>query len=65
MRRAVPCRPRRPFTDVQAHIEGNRELVAERVAATVVALERRAADRLEVVPLVYGEDADARQRPGC
>ena len=36
----------RPFTDVQAHIEANRELVAQRVAATAVAIERAAADGL-------------------
>jgi glyoxylase-like metal-dependent hydrolase (beta-lactamase superfamily II) len=47
----------RPFTDVQAHIEANRELVAQRVAATAVAIEREPLTAYEVVPHVHGEDA--------
>jgi len=47
----------RPFTDVQAHIEANRELVAQRVAATAVAIEHRPLTAYEVVPLVHGPDA--------
>lgn len=47
----------RPFTDVQAHIEANRELVAQRVAATAVAIESEALTAYEVVPLVHGPDA--------
>jgi glyoxylase-like metal-dependent hydrolase (beta-lactamase superfamily II) len=47
----------RPFTDVQAHIEANRELVAQRVAATAVAIEDRALTAYEVVPHVHGPDA--------
>jgi glyoxylase-like metal-dependent hydrolase (beta-lactamase superfamily II) len=47
----------RPFTDVQAHIEANRELVAQRVAATAVAIEGRPLTAYEVVPLVHGENA--------
>jgi len=47
----------RPFTDVQAHIEANRELVAQRVAATAVAIESRPLTAYEVVPLVHGENA--------
>jgi glyoxylase-like metal-dependent hydrolase (beta-lactamase superfamily II) len=47
----------RPFTDVQAHIEANRELVAQRVAATAVAIEHEPLTAYEVVPLVHGPDA--------
>lgn len=47
----------RPFTDVQAHIDANRELVAQRVAATAVAIEGKALTAYEVVPLVHGPDA--------
>jgi glyoxylase-like metal-dependent hydrolase (beta-lactamase superfamily II) len=47
----------RPFTDVQAHIEANRELVAQRVAATAVAIESRPLTAYEVVPLVHGDNA--------
>jgi glyoxylase-like metal-dependent hydrolase (beta-lactamase superfamily II) len=47
----------RPFTDVQAHIEANRVLVAQRVAATAVAIESRPLTAYEVVPLVHGPDA--------
>ena len=47
----------RPFTDVQAHIEANRELVAQRVAATAVAIEHEPRTAYEVVPLVHGEGA--------
>ena len=36
----------RTFTDVHAHVDGNRELVAERLAATAAALGGRAADGL-------------------
>jgi glyoxylase-like metal-dependent hydrolase (beta-lactamase superfamily II) len=46
----------RPFTDVHAHVEGNRVLVAERLHAIRAALA--AKDPLtvfEIVPLVYGE----------
>jgi glyoxylase-like metal-dependent hydrolase (beta-lactamase superfamily II) len=47
----------RPFTDVQAHIEANRELVAQRVAATAVAIEEHPLTAYEVVPHVHGPDA--------
>lgn len=46
----------RPFTGVQAHIEANRQLVAQRVAATAVAIEREPLTAYEVVPKVHGED---------
>jgi len=47
----------RPFTDVQAHIEANRELVAQRVAATAVAIEKEPLTAYEVVPHLHGPDA--------
>ena len=47
----------RPFTDVQAHIQAYRELVAQRVAAAAVAIERGPLTAYEVVPHVHGEDA--------
>jgi hypothetical protein len=47
----------RPFTDVQAHVEANRELVAQRVAATAVAIEHEPLTAYEVVPHVHGENS--------
>jgi glyoxylase-like metal-dependent hydrolase (beta-lactamase superfamily II) len=46
----------RPFTDVQAHIDANRELVAHRVAAAAVAIEGRPLTAYEVVPYVHGPE---------
>ncbi|HEY4279348.1 MAG TPA: MBL fold metallo-hydrolase [Conexibacter sp.] len=46
----------RPFTDVEAHIEANRELVAQRVAAAAVAIEGAPLTAYEVVPYIYGDD---------
>jgi len=45
----------RPFTDVHAHVEGNRQLVAERVAAVLGALDGRPRTAVEIAPGVYGE----------
>lgn len=46
----------RPFTDVRAHIEANRALVGERVAAVEAALRgNRGRTAYEIVPEVYGE----------
>jgi glyoxylase-like metal-dependent hydrolase (beta-lactamase superfamily II) len=45
----------RTFTDVNAHIEGNRRLVAERLASVLGALGARPLTAFEVVPHVYGE----------
>ncbi len=45
----------RPFTDVHAHIEGNRKLVAERLAAVVAALDGQPRTAVEISPSVYGE----------
>lgn len=47
----------RPFTDVQAHIDAYRELVAQRVAAAAVAIEDTPRTAYEIVPQVHGPDA--------
>ena len=45
----------RTFTDVQAHIEGNRKLVAERLASVLAAVQERPLSAFEVAPHVYGD----------
>jgi glyoxylase-like metal-dependent hydrolase (beta-lactamase superfamily II) len=45
----------RPFTDVDGHIEANRALIAERLAAIRAALASGPLTAFEIVPLVYGE----------
>jgi glyoxylase-like metal-dependent hydrolase (beta-lactamase superfamily II) len=45
----------RTFTDVGAHIEGNRALVAERLEATLGGLTSGPLSALEVVPAIFGE----------
>jgi glyoxylase-like metal-dependent hydrolase (beta-lactamase superfamily II) len=45
----------RPFADVRAHIEANRALVRERLAAVERALRDGPKTAVEVVPEVYGE----------
>jgi glyoxylase-like metal-dependent hydrolase (beta-lactamase superfamily II) len=46
----------RPFTDVHAHVEGNRALVAERLAGVRAALAGGAPlTVVEIIPRVYGE----------
>lgn len=45
----------RPFTDVEAHIRANRELVAERLRATRAGLVDMPLTALELVPAIYGE----------
>ena len=46
----------RPFTDVHAHVEGNRALVAERLQAVRAALAPgEPLTVVEIVPRVYGE----------
>jgi glyoxylase-like metal-dependent hydrolase (beta-lactamase superfamily II) len=45
----------RPFTDVAAHIEGNRELVATRLAAVRGLLAGGPATAWELAPRLYGE----------
>jgi glyoxylase-like metal-dependent hydrolase (beta-lactamase superfamily II) len=45
----------RTFTDVHAHIRGNRTLVGERLARIQQALEGRELTVFEIVPHVYGD----------
>jgi len=46
----------RPFTDLHGHVEGNRALVAERLAAIVGELrERGEATAFDLLPAIYGE----------
>jgi glyoxylase-like metal-dependent hydrolase (beta-lactamase superfamily II) len=45
----------RSFTDVHAHIEGNRQLVSQRLAAVLAALDGEPRTALEISPTVYGE----------
>ncbi|HLM84714.1 MAG TPA: MBL fold metallo-hydrolase [Solirubrobacteraceae bacterium] len=45
----------RTFTDVHAHIRGNRTLVAERLVRVREALEGRELTAFEIVPHVYGD----------
>jgi glyoxylase-like metal-dependent hydrolase (beta-lactamase superfamily II) len=45
----------RTFTDVQAHIQGNRVLVEERLQAVQLALARGPLTVFEIVPHVYGD----------
>jgi glyoxylase-like metal-dependent hydrolase (beta-lactamase superfamily II) len=46
----------RTFTDVRAHIEGNRTLVAERLAKVAGALAQEPLTAFEVVPRIYSEE---------
>ncbi|HEX5309284.1 MAG TPA: MBL fold metallo-hydrolase [Solirubrobacteraceae bacterium] len=46
----------RTFTDVLAHIEGNRELVAERLAKVSAAIAAEPLTAFEVVPRIYSEE---------
>jgi glyoxylase-like metal-dependent hydrolase (beta-lactamase superfamily II) len=45
----------RPFTDVEAHIRANRELIAERLAATLSGLADMPLSALELAPAIFGE----------
>ena len=49
----------RPFTDVHAHIEGNRRLVRERLDAVLAATRGEPRTALEVAPGVHGEPVTA------
>jgi glyoxylase-like metal-dependent hydrolase (beta-lactamase superfamily II) len=49
----------RPFTDVRGHVEGNRQLVAERVDAVLGSLDGRPRTAVEIAPGVYGEQLSA------
>ncbi len=50
----------RPFVDVHGHVEGNRELVAERLAAVRAALRDGPRTAVEIAPSVYGESLSER-----
>jgi glyoxylase-like metal-dependent hydrolase (beta-lactamase superfamily II) len=45
----------RTFTDVHAHIEGNRKLVEERLSSVLDAVARGPLTAFDVVPYVYGD----------
>jgi len=45
----------RPFADVRGHIEGNRELVHDRLEAVVLCLAAEPKTAVDLVPCVYGE----------
>ena len=45
----------RPFTDVHGHIDANRRLVQERLAAVTTGLDGGSRTAVELVPDVYGE----------
>src|ERR1700735_4253336 len=45
----------RTFADVHAHIEGNRKLVSERLAAVLSAVNEQPLSAFEIVPHVYGD----------
>jgi glyoxylase-like metal-dependent hydrolase (beta-lactamase superfamily II) len=48
----------KPFVDVHGHVEGNRKLVAEHLAAVRAALTGDRRTVVALVPLVYGEQVD-------
>ena len=50
----------RTFTDVNAHIEGNRRLLGERLASVLGAVGAQPLTAFEVVPHVYGESLSAQ-----
>jgi glyoxylase-like metal-dependent hydrolase (beta-lactamase superfamily II) len=45
----------RTFADVHAHIEGNRKLVSERLAAVLGAVSEQPLSAFDIVPHVYGD----------
>jgi glyoxylase-like metal-dependent hydrolase (beta-lactamase superfamily II) len=53
----------RTFTDVAAHIEGNRELVSERLLKTHLAIAERPLSAFEIVPRVYDSELSAHSAP--
>ena len=53
----------RTFTDVQAHIEGNRALVSERLAKVSAAIESDSPTAFEVVPRLYDEQLAGHAGP--
>jgi glyoxylase-like metal-dependent hydrolase (beta-lactamase superfamily II) len=53
----------RTFTDVRAHIDGNRELVAERLRKALVAIAEQPLTAFEVVPRIYDSGMPAYSAP--
>jgi glyoxylase-like metal-dependent hydrolase (beta-lactamase superfamily II) len=53
----------RTFTDVGAHIEGNRKLVRERLAAVTAAISQDRLTAFEIVPHVYGDSLTSFTAP--
>lgn len=53
----------RTFTDVLAHIEGNRSLVAERLARVSAAIAQEPLTAFEVVPRIYDEELATHAGP--
>jgi glyoxylase-like metal-dependent hydrolase (beta-lactamase superfamily II) len=45
----------RPFTDIEAHIKGNRDRVAERLSAVRAGLKGGEKSAYDLAPVVYGE----------
>ena len=50
----------KPFVDVHGHIEGNRQLVAERLEAVLTAVGAQPKTALEILPEVYGQPLEFR-----
>jgi glyoxylase-like metal-dependent hydrolase (beta-lactamase superfamily II) len=50
----------KPFVDVPGHIEGNRQLVHERLEATVTALGGGPRTAVEIIPEIYRETLSTR-----
>jgi glyoxylase-like metal-dependent hydrolase (beta-lactamase superfamily II) len=53
----------RTFTDVRAHIDGNRELVAERLGKVLTAIAEEPLTAFEAVPRSYGGEIPAYAAP--
>jgi glyoxylase-like metal-dependent hydrolase (beta-lactamase superfamily II) len=53
----------RTFTDVRAHIDGNRELVAERLSKALGALAQEPLTVFETVPRIYDKGLPANAAP--
>jgi hypothetical protein len=53
----------RPFTDVRAHVEANRSLVGERLAAVTAAVAAEPLTAYDVAGRVYGEAFGAATGP--
>jgi glyoxylase-like metal-dependent hydrolase (beta-lactamase superfamily II) len=53
----------RTFTDVRAHIDGNRELVAERLAKVRLAIATEPLTAFETVPRIYSHELASHAGP--